>query len=313
MSSATPTVSVIMIFLNGERFIEEAIRSVFTQTYHDWELLLVDDGSTDGSTAIARRYAAEHPQKVRYLEHPRHENRGMSATRNLGIRSARGELIAFLDADDVYLPEKLERQVALLDEHRTAAMVYGPTEHWHSWTGRRADRLRDHRRRLGVPPDTLIPPPTLLPLFLRLEAYTPATCGVLIRREAIERIGGFEESFRGMFEDQAFFYKLCLDAPVFAESGCWDRYRQNPTSHSRRMLRAGRYRVDAPNDAYRTFLEWLEAYLSRGGVTDPALWTALRRELRPYRSPGYRRLMVLLQPVRRVRRLIKLYVTSSTP
>src|SRR5215213_8596780 len=97
--SQPPRVSVIMIFLNTERFIEEAIESVFAQTYDDWELVLVDDGSTDASTAIARRYAAQHPHKVRYLEHAVHQNLGMSASRNLGIREAHGEFIAFLDAD----------------------------------------------------------------------------------------------------------------------------------------------------------------------------------------------------------------------
>src|SRR5713226_10047705 len=93
-------VSVIMIFLDEEKFIREAIESVFPQTYDNWELLLVDDGSTAGSTDIARRYAEQHPGKVRYLDHEGHRNRGMSASRNLGIRHARGDYIAFLDADD---------------------------------------------------------------------------------------------------------------------------------------------------------------------------------------------------------------------
>src|SRR5262245_62825418 len=79
MSSSTPLVSVITNFLNGEQFLAEAIESVFGQTYGNWELLLVDDGSSDGSTAIAQHYAEQHPDCVRYLEHERHANRGMSA------------------------------------------------------------------------------------------------------------------------------------------------------------------------------------------------------------------------------------------
>src|SRR5918999_1055965 len=112
--SSKPLVSVIMIFLNAEKFIEEAIESVFAQTYDSWELLLVDDGSTDDSTDIALRYAQQNPERVRYLEHDSHLNRGMSASRNLGITHAIGEYIAFLDADDVWLPHKLEQQVAIL-------------------------------------------------------------------------------------------------------------------------------------------------------------------------------------------------------
>ena len=80
-----PLVTVITIFLNAERFIEEAIESVLAQSYAEWELLLVDDGSTDASTEIALRYAEQYPQKVRYFQHTEHENHGISASQNLGI------------------------------------------------------------------------------------------------------------------------------------------------------------------------------------------------------------------------------------
>ena len=103
-----PLVSCITIFFNAEKFFEEAIESVFVQTYKNWELLLVDDGSTDGSTTIARNYAEHYPEKVCYLEHEGHQNRGMSASRNLGIRHAKGDYVALLDADDIWLPQKLE-------------------------------------------------------------------------------------------------------------------------------------------------------------------------------------------------------------
>jgi hypothetical protein len=88
-----PLVSAIIIFLNAEKFIREAIESVFAQTYDNWELLLVDDGSTDASTEIAHRYAEQYAGKVRYLEHEDHQNLGMSASRNLGINNAKGKYI----------------------------------------------------------------------------------------------------------------------------------------------------------------------------------------------------------------------------
>src|SRR5690242_13625262 len=96
--AAEARVSVITIFLNGEQFLDQAIESVICQTFTDWELLLVDDGSTDGSTKIAKDYAARHPERIRYFEHPGHINRGMSAARNVGIANARGEYLAFIDA-----------------------------------------------------------------------------------------------------------------------------------------------------------------------------------------------------------------------
>src|SRR4051794_24620177 len=147
-----PLVSCIIIFLNGAAFLAEAVESVLAQSYSHWELWLVDDGSTDESTQIARTYAAQYPN-VFYLEHEGHGNQGMSASRNLGIRHARGQFVAFLDADDLWLPTKLAEQVALLLAHPSAGMVYGRTQIWHSWQengGTRPDYFYD----LGVMPNT---------------------------------------------------------------------------------------------------------------------------------------------------------------
>ena len=109
-----PAVTCVLIFLDGAHFIDEAIRSVVAQGDDvDWELILVDDGSTDESTAIARRWAAADP-RIRYLEHDGHANRGMSASRNAGVAAARGELIGFLDCDDVWLPSALAHGLRVL-------------------------------------------------------------------------------------------------------------------------------------------------------------------------------------------------------
>ncbi|HEU0054874.1 MAG TPA: glycosyltransferase family 2 protein, partial [Longimicrobium sp.] len=87
---------MVVAFLNAERFLDEAIRGVIGQTRQDWELLLVDDGSSDASAGIARGYAERDRERVRYLEHPGHRNLGPSAARELGLRTARGEYIALL-------------------------------------------------------------------------------------------------------------------------------------------------------------------------------------------------------------------------
>src|SRR5262245_43696646 len=94
--TANARVSVVVPFWNAKPFIEEAIRSVLDQTFADWELLLVDDGSTDGSTQIALQYVERLPEKLRYFEHEHHQNRGVAASRNLGVRHGRGGYIAFL-------------------------------------------------------------------------------------------------------------------------------------------------------------------------------------------------------------------------
>jgi glycosyltransferase involved in cell wall biosynthesis len=130
-------VSIVMPFHDAERYLEEAVSSVLRQSYGSWELLLVDDGSTDGSSVRARRYAENHPGQVRYLEHPGHANLGAGPSRNVGISRADGEFLAFLDADDALLPHKLSRQLNLLQRHSTSIMVYGATEYWTSWIRRR--------------------------------------------------------------------------------------------------------------------------------------------------------------------------------
>jgi glycosyltransferase involved in cell wall biosynthesis len=307
--SRTPLVSTIIIFLNGAKFLQEAIESVWAQTYDHWELLLVDDGSTDASTAIARRYVAQAPGKVHYLEHAGHQNRGMSASRNLGIRHAQGEYIAFLDADDVWLPHKLEQQVAILGSQPEAAMVYGATQYWHSWTGNPEDLGRDWAPKLGVPPNTLIQPPTLLSLFWRGEAAVPSPCDIMVRREVIKGIGGFEEAFRSLYEDQVFYAKVCLKAPVFVSDRCWARYRQ----HQQSACAVAR-KIGLNHSAYVTFLNWIEEYLSKQGVKNTEVWETLQKRLQPYRQPILHRLFGCGQPrIRQMQGLLHKIARRTLP
>lgn len=279
-------VSVVTIFLDAEQFIEEAIGSVLEQTCGNWELLLVDDGAKDGSTQIARRYAEKFPDRIRYVEHHGHENRGMSESRNLGIQRARGEFVAFLDADDVWLPRKLEQQVTALGSQPRAAMVYGPSFEWHGWTGKQHDRDLDRLQDLGVPMNTLLEPPQLVGAVLRNEDRSPRTCSVLLRREAVNAVGGFEARFRGLYEDQAFFSKLCLRYPVFAIPQCYDKYRRHEDGCCQAAVRAGQHKA-----ARLSYLNWLADYLKQSVAGEHNLramvdvTTALEEQRWPLRHP----------------------------
>jgi glycosyltransferase involved in cell wall biosynthesis len=287
-------VSAIIIFLNERPFLEQAIASVLNQTYPHWQLLLVDDGSDDGSTAVARAAAERDPARVKYLEHAGHANLGMSASRNLGIRHARGDYLAFLDADDVWLPQKLERQVAILDGHAEVDMVYGDTQWWYSWTGRPEDASRDGLRGIGLPPNTFFAPCGLLRQCYPLGPVpSPAICSFLVRRTAVERVGGFEVAFRGIFEDQALLAKLYLSASILVTDECVARYRQHDQSCVSTSVRSGTI-----HEEMHVFLKWLETYLRTYGVHDLAIRRALRRVIRPYRYPR------LYAMRRRVRRLV---------
>ena len=307
-------VSIITPFLNAEKFFQEAIDSVLAQTYDNWELLLIDDGSTDGSTAMARHYAKQFPDKVRYLEHEEHRNLGKSTSRNLGIRNAKGEYLIFLDADDILLPEKLERQVAILKSQPGAAMVYGRTQYWYSWTGNPKDRRRDYISKLGVQANLSFEPPALLTHFLRDSGTVPCLCAFVARHAVVEEVGGFEETIQHLYEDQVFLAKMCLVAPVVVESGCWERYRQHQESSSSIAIQAGEYNPFSPNPARLSFLTWLTEYIANQSLTDDELHKALQKELRPYRYPNlYRLINLIYYPVMQINSYVGLIVRRVLP
>ena len=290
MGPVTGMVSAIIPFHDTERFLEEAIQSVFAQTYDRWELLLVDDGSRDGSTGIALEYADRHPGKVCYLEHEGHQNMGAAATRNLGFDHARGEYVAMLDSDDVWDPPQLEEQVRLLSERPEAGMVYGNTLYWYSWTttpAAQADWLPD----LGIPDNSLLMPPDLAVRWLRGEAHSAIPSSVLIRREALERTGGCEDSFRFVHDEWSVFFEICLRFPVLVANRRWGKYRQHPDS-----LMAG-YKSAFRVAEHLRFLEWLEEHLRREGIRDQNLWNTLNAGLRPYRHPFLHNALAYFQPV----------------
>jgi glycosyltransferase involved in cell wall biosynthesis len=287
-----PLVSCIIVFFNGDRFIEEAIASVFSQTYNCWELLLVDDGSTDNSSAIALNYAQLYPEKVLYLEQESHQNCGVSAARNLGIRYAKGEYIAFLDADDIWLPQKLERQIKILESQPEAVMVFGPTQYWYSWTGNPQDQQLDWLREIGIEPNTLLKPPILVKLLLGNQVNSPNPSGVLIQRQVCEEIDGFPEELV-LYEDQAFFAKVCLHHPVFLMNEYFDLYRQHPDSCCAIAEKMGRCYPGHLNPAHLTFLNWVADYLEQQGVKNPEICHVLQKALRSYERPF---LYYLLRP-----------------
>ena len=292
---AKPVVSVIMPFLDVALFLDEAIESVRAQTYPRWELLLCDDGATDGSSDIARRWAERDPARIRHLEHADRATHGASATRNLGIAQARGEVIALLDGDDVWFPTKLEEQLAILAERPDADALYGVTELWYGWTGAPEDAARDSRPSGGIPSNTLLAPRKLLVGMLRRELLVPCTCSIIMRAEAVRRSGGFVDEFRQIYTDVAFYSRLSLVARVLYVERCWDRYRRHPSSAYSEVQRRG-----AGREARLRWLTWLDRYLDGTDARDDReLRVALRASLRRERHP---RLFALVD---RVRRLIR--------
>lgn len=303
--TAAPLVSVITPFFNADRFIREAIESVLSQTYADWELLLVDDGSRDGSARIAREFSMSDPARIRILEHSGHVNRGAAASRNLAIRSSRGSCLAFLDADDVWLPQKLSRQVEIMRAMPDAAMVFGTPLYWRCWRRPPHAAASDSIPPLWIEPNTLVRPPRMVHASYPLgPGGAPCPSDLLVRRESVERVGGFEESFTGkyqLFEDQAFLAKIYLTGSVFVADECWTKYRQHDDSCVAVVRRSGQY-----HDVRRHYLLWLRQYLRSTGNRDRGIQQLLAHALRKYDPP-------LLQWTHRQWRRLKRRLTGTMP
>jgi glycosyltransferase involved in cell wall biosynthesis len=273
-----PLVSVVIAFLNEERFLAEAIESVLSQDYHQWQLLLVDDGSTDRSTTIAKRYADAFTGKIIYCEHEGHINKGLSASRNYGIQQGLGELIAILDADDFWRPSKLSNQVKIFQKLSDISMVAEASLYWYSWE----DTTKgDVIIPVGVPANKIYQPTELLTLLYPLgKAAAPCPSGLMIKKQVWLDVGRFEESFLykyQLYEDQAFLSKIYLKGKVYISSVCNNFYRQRSDSLGEKIKKQGSY-----HNVRKYFLEWLSNYLRDENLSSIKLKFILAKALLPY-------------------------------
>ncbi len=295
--AADPTVSVVIIFLNAAPFLAEAIGSVRAQSFGGWELVLVDDGSSDGSSEIAREASGGDPDRIRLLEHPGHANLGTSASRELGLRRARGPLLLYLDADDILFVDALATLVRTLEDNPASDAALAATLFWNwhqAFSGRR-DSKQDLRRWVG--PHR---PPRLLTEMTRDEYLHPANCSSLFRRQALLDIGGFEAEFTGMYEDTVLLAKLLLERPVVVIDDCVSAYRLHPASQCHRAAAEGTYDARRPNRDRTRYLRWLKRHVAARAVRDAGLRLAIERELFRFERPTLARALVV--PWRAARR-----------
>jgi hypothetical protein len=258
------SVSVIIPAYNQGHYLGEAIRSVLAQTYPDFEIIVVDDGSTDNTADVAKSYS---DSRVRYIYQ---ENRGLSGARNTGIRHATGSFLSYLDSDDLFLPEKLALLVNKFESEPELGLVAG-----------QACLIDEKGQSLGLIFDEEIPrDPTLLLLHNPLHVGS-----VMVRRAWQECVGFFDETLRS-YEDWDMWLRL-------ARAGCKMGWVDQPVSqyrfHQAQMTRDGQQMTTA------TFAVLDKLY--RNPAALPEKWRAmqdqaysnayLRAAYQSYRSQNY--------------------------
>jgi dTDP-3-amino-3,4,6-trideoxy-alpha-D-glucose transaminase len=196
--TSAPTVSAIVPVFNGEATVARAIESALAQRFDGTvEVIAVNDGSTDATADVLRAFS----DRIRVLEQ---ENRGLSAARNSGVRASSGRYLAFLDADDAWMPGKLAISVAALDEAPGAVMVYSDAVQ----VDAAGNLLFDSYTPAGQERA-----PSLDEMLAGFWSILPST--IVVRRPAFERVGGFCEEFRGFFGEDIYFYLLLLEHGPF--------------------------------------------------------------------------------------------------
>lgn len=221
------TVDVIIPIYNCEKHLSATLESLVKQTCQDFNIILVDDGSTDGSGKIISDFIRRYPEKIKYFWQ---SNRGPAAARNRGIKESSSPYIAFLDADDIWLPEKLEKQVKALKKNPHAGYVYCDC----LFCDEQGRPIENYVRK-----NQLLRGYIILDLFLDHFIMTPA---VLLKRECIEKIGLFNEPLK-VGEDYDFFLRLANIYPAeVVEEKLWKRnIIQNSLSRQN-------FEMDAEND-----------------------------------------------------------------
>ncbi|MCL2936552.1 MAG: glycosyltransferase [Trichodesmium sp. MAG_R02] len=208
----TPKVSIIIPVYNCELYIAQAIESVLNQTYTDYEIIVINDGSTDNTHQVLQPYM----KKIRYFSQ---ENKGLSATRNQGIKMAKGKLISLLDADDLFLYYKLQEQVAIFEAEPSIGLVQS------GWrvVNEKGEKIEDVKPWHKSPELDLV-------TWLKWKATNPS--GMMFRKEWLERVNGFNEDLRRL-EDFDIVIRLALagcQATWFPKVAvCYRQHRGNMT------------------------------------------------------------------------------------
>lgn len=257
-----PKVTVIIPCYNREKYIAKTVESVLNQTYPNVELIVVDDGCSDNSRNVLERFT----DRIRILEHPGRVNKGQSAALNLGIRSSQSDYVAFLDSDDLFAPEKIERQVQFLENNPLYGLVY-VNGHTIDENGNIIYRIYGDNHQEHSDPNRVL-----------LDCYFLLPTNSLLRREVLEKAGFFDESLRSA-QDHDFAIRVAEVTKIAYLHENLFYYRRHPDSISYRNAKLrwkNGYRI--LNKAYRRYRYRFSTLLGRLAVINFRLGQCYRED-----------------------------------
>jgi glycosyltransferase involved in cell wall biosynthesis len=207
MVDIKPKVSVIIPTYNRAHIITRAIQSVLDQTYKDFEIIIVDDGSTDNTESVVKSF---NDNRIIYIR-SNNTNKGVASARNIGIKLSKAEYIAFQDSDDVWYPYKLEKIMKVIEDHSNIDFIYS-----YGKVLRQGTFIRDVGKNPGI--NNISKKELIINLF---RSNSIPTQGVVVRKDKIIKVGGFDESFISASDHELWLrlIPICdiyyLDEPLF--------------------------------------------------------------------------------------------------
>jgi glycosyltransferase involved in cell wall biosynthesis len=246
-----PEISIITPLYNGAKTLRETAESVIAQDFTDWEWILYDDGSSDNTYDVAKEFLDKFPDKVFYYEHPGKKNFGTSYTRNRAVEKSSGEIIAFIDQDDIWYTNRLSVQLEILKQFADCAMIWGPCLYWY--------KNREFVQKVGYKSkglkSGLYNPPDFVEIFLSDIKGNPIPSTALVRRKHYDAIKGYEEAIRGS-EDVVLWLKIAAKFKIYFHEDVLVKYRKHQDSTLRIAKESG-----LMNEWDIGFYKWVNDFL----------------------------------------------------
>jgi len=240
-------VSIIIPCFNSGKYLSECIDSILFQDYTDFEIIIVNDCSSDNTLQIARDYAKK-DKRIQITGTSDVQSMGASYARNKGFEISKGEYVVFLDSDDIWLPTSLKRLVNLIEKHSEAGWVIGNCIYFEDFRY----NLNSYQYSKYNFDEGLYQKQELILKFVQNFNQTPSQGAAIIKREVVKKIKGWENEFKMNYTDQAFYFKILCETKTLVTYDYFLLYRYHEESASLKGIKSGEFQKNE-----KKFFQWL--------------------------------------------------------